>query len=1039
MSGSKFAVVIHVHDDHWYLGPTIDCWAQAGPVFCFISSKAWDGTVGSWQSSEQIALESGATVVIGEWSSEDEQREAGYNHLRELGFLYALTPDGDELVEPKLLAAVKDTLESGSADRVHVRCETYWKSPEFVVRPREHFSPQVGVNLQTTRHHHCREASGGQSVLLSEEQYGLLHHLSYAGPDERIRRKIQTWPHRHEVVDGWWSRIWKTWDLNPTLKLVHPTHPPAYDHIEPITCPNVLRNCLGIDGRNLRHELSVPQLGSSVAIVIPLYGGEQEIRNCLDSLGTCQDCFSRVVVVDNHSPDNAAQVCKEFDFVELIQLDENLGFAGACNLGASKCTEQVLVFLNSDTVVTRPGLAHLVNAIEENELVAAAGPYTNCAASQQQIDAPYSSLDQIEPFSNHFSSLNWPDQSTDLLIGFCLAVRKTVFEQIGGFDTSFQIGMFEDNDLCYRLKRLGYQLRIAGKSYIHHEGSKSFQRSHVRMSEVFRKNREVFFRKWSKDLDSGFASHLPESGARPVVFDQTRRPENAQRRIDDLRYLSNISLCMIVRNEERVIADCLESAKPFFSQIVVIDTGSTDNTVEIARGCGAEVHEVQWPYSFSVARNESLKYATGDWIMWMDADDTLPINSGMAIMNAVIHAPSLITAFVVPVQFVDEGESSGTRVDHVKVFRNFRGIHFEGRIHEQNLPSIRAIGGEVARIDAVVLHSGYDTSEQGQKKKAERDRTLLGLDFSERPKHPFVLFNLGMTRHYGGMHREAVGWLKRSIRYAESSDSHIPKAFVLMANSQRALGKLAEAEKTLREGITLSHNDPEIRFTLASLLASTGRKHEAITLYDSVLKQNTSNQFSSVDIGILGFKTLHNMASLVLELGDWPSAKSIWMQALASAPKQFGVANHIFSEAMSRTDWVTAQQAMEHVRFHEPELRLWVSMLIQYVEVTQGAAAILDSLRRAFQSYGSSEAVHLAFGRQLAIDGKDEEAKQHLEMLASQSNAEAAFYLGILYLRANDLELALRWTELASELNPNHSGTQEQLSNLRLAIGVENF
>src|SRR5262245_20268609 len=89
-----------------------------------------------------------------------------------------------------------------------------------------------------------------------------------------------------------------------------------------------------------------------------------------------------------------------------------------------------------------------------------------------------------------------------------------------------------------------------------------------------------------------------------------------------------LSLYMIVRDSARTLRACLESIRPWVDEIVVVDTGSLDNTREIVRGFGAKVHEFTWIYDFSAARNESLRYASGSWIFWMDADDTIDAENG---------------------------------------------------------------------------------------------------------------------------------------------------------------------------------------------------------------------------------------------------------------------------------------------------------------------------------------------------------------------------------------------------------------------------
>ncbi len=1027
---SKICTLIHVHDDHWFLGQTIEAWSAYGDVFCFVSRVAWDGTVGDWEKSRECAQSAGAQVIEGEWLSEDEQRTFGYQYVRELGFEFALTPDGDEIPEPELLAAVLECLTTGKADRVHVRCATYWKSPHFRISPMEEFSPQIGVNLNATRQGTLRAAQGGVAAIISES-VGILHHLSYAGPDERIRRKIQTYSHRQDVVEGWWHRVWKAWDSNPLMRDIHPTHPPAYGFAEPIECPTILERCVLEDGQILEDAGGYRTPHASVSIVIPLYGGESDIRLCLESLQKSADLIQEVVVVDNASPDSAAEIASQFDFVTLIRNDSNLGFARACNQGFEASSGNTILFLNSDTIVPRNALIHLVDCLCSYDFVGAVGPHTNCAASQQQVQPTYTSLNGIEPFSRMWAKLRRPDTETDLLIGFCFAMRRSVCEQVGVFDDQFEIGMFEDNDLSYRLRRAGFKLLISGKGYVHHSGSKSFARQERHPATIYKENQIRFHEKWKEDIQLGFASHLPAESPHPIIFDQAKKPELLRWSTAQRALTANISLCMIVRNEERVIGDCLSSAKPYFSQIVVVDTGSSDRTKEIAGDHGAEVHELVWPESFSEARNESLKHAEGDWVMWIDADDTLPPETGEAILDAAIHAPSQIHAFVVPVQFVDEGENSGTRVDHVKLFRNRKGIHFEGHIHEQNLPSIRAAGGEVARINAVVLHSGYDTSEEGQKKKAIRDRKLLAKDYAERPRHPFVLFNIGMTRHYSGMHREAVGWLERCIRNSTDSESHVSKAFVLLANSLRALGRNPEAETTLRNGIKAHPNDPELRFTLAHHLSASGNGREAVQWYESVLTIDTKGQFSSLDIGILGFKTYHNMASLLLELDGYEAAKPYWIKAIASAPDQLALAHVLFMESMKARDWITAQEMLEHVRHHEPALELWSKMLRDYTSTTQGSGSVVSALERASATYPRSIAVQAAYARELAQSGREPEAEPLLTWLAWQGHAESAYYLGVLNLRRGDYHAALAWTQRSFDLAPNHEGCAKQLQNLK--------
>ena len=183
-------------------------------------------------------------------------------------------------------------------------------------------------------------------------------------------------------------------------------------------------------------------------------------------------------------------------------------------------------------------------------------------------------------------------------------------------------------------------------------------------------------------------------------------------------------------------------------------------------------------------------------------------------------------------------------MDHVKLFRNKKDIQFVGRIHEQCLESIR-MHGEIQRIkDVVILHAGYDTSPEGQRKKRERDWPLLLLDYEERPDHPFPRFNMGMTYHYSaGGHEAAVEWLRKSIDVSGPHDSTLRKAWSMMGVSLRELGRLEEAEQAFRDGLAQVGTDPELSFQLAITLCSQGRFAEACVLYESMPTGNRGPLF----------------------------------------------------------------------------------------------------------------------------------------------------------------------------------------------------
>ena len=246
-----------------------------------------------------------------------------------------------------------------------------------------------------------------------------------------------------------------------------------------------------------------------------------------------------------------------------------------------------------------------------------------------------------------------------------------------------------------------------------------------------------------------------------------------------------LSLCMIARNEEGRLEECLRSIAPHVDEMVVVDTGSSDCTREIARKCGARVFEMPWPDSFAYARNQSLEQARGQWVFWMDADDVIPPECGRQLRELIRQHPQRDAAYQVQVRIPPgPGEYSASVVDHVKLFPNRPDARFEHRIHEQVLPSLRRAGIDIRFSDLYVTHQNYDRSPEGQAQKRRRDFHLLELDLADRPEHPFVLFNLGMTYLYATREFEvATQYLRRSLQASHWRDSIVRKAYALLTTA----------------------------------------------------------------------------------------------------------------------------------------------------------------------------------------------------------------------------------------------------------------
>ena len=381
---------------------------------------------------------------------------------------------------------------------------------------------------------------------------------------------------------------------------------------------------------------------------------------------------------------------------------------------------------------------------------------------------------------------------------------------------------------------------------------------------------------------------------------------------------------MIVRDNETTIAAAVESILPWVDQVIVVDTGSTDRTPEICRALGCQVYHFNWPESFAVARNESLKYATGRWIFWLDSDDVIDAENGPKLRALVSsEVPANVMGFTMKVHCPSEGPDGGynyTAVDHLKVFRNRPDIRFEGRIHEQVMESINRLKGDVVFTSLFVVHAGADHSAEGRRRKLRRDIKLLRLDRREQPNHPFLHFNLGMTYADAGKPRKAIASLRRSLELAQPHESHVRKIYALLAGCYKDVGQEDEALAACRDGLKLFPKDPELHFRHAILLQAEGRLRQAELAYQAALADDHEPHFASFDQGIVGHKSRQNLAAVYFEMGALHKAKDQWQRIVADVPGYREGWQGLVEILLAQGKLAEAQQLPQRLLSEQPSL-----------------------------------------------------------------------------------------------------------------------
>ncbi|HTV41928.1 MAG TPA: glycosyltransferase [Candidatus Sulfotelmatobacter sp.] len=241
---------------------------------------------------------------------------------------------------------------------------------------------------------------------------------------------------------------------------------------------------------------------------------------------------------------------------------------------------------------------------------------------------------------------------------------------------------------------------------------------------------------WSRAKQ--FLNRPLKGGAKPDWMKLPDAVQNSRTRTESL------SVCLIVKNEERFLAQCLKSVRDIAQQIVVVDTGSTDRTLEIAKEFGAEIFAHEWSDDFSAARNAALEHATGDWVLMLDADEELPAAQHAKLLADIKNAG--VMAYRLPL--VNSGREAEGKSFVPRLFRNAPGARYAGRIHEQVFPSLlplcKSWGLKTAMGTAQILHHGYNKEMLSDRNKIERNLKLLRRACEESPGDVNLAMNLGL-------------------------------------------------------------------------------------------------------------------------------------------------------------------------------------------------------------------------------------------------------------------------------------------------------
>lgn len=329
-----------------------------------------------------------------------------------------------------------------------------------------------------------------------------------------------------------------------------------------------------------------------------------------------------------------------------------------------------------------------------------------------------------------------------------------------------------------------------------------------------------------------------------------------------------ISVCMIAKNEEQFIGGCLEKLIPYGLEIVVVDTGSTDKTVEIAKQYTENIYSFEWINDFSAARNFAASKASHDWIIALDCDEYLEELDIEELIRILPQHKREVGSITIKNVLAKGSESFAVhRIYHRK------NAHFEEPIHEQIRNDKHERPGNF-EAPMTILHYGYALSPEKMKQKQERNLSLLLQELSKNEKEPYYYFQIARSYAVLQKREDAFEYLEKGMALnPDIREEYVPHMILDYGKSLLELRRYEEAMTVEKWSDSLGHIS-DYRFLMGRIYFANDQFLKAL---QSFLKATTAKTVFAA--GTNSFLPLHAMAIIYQKLGENEMAKNCEEQA----------------------------------------------------------------------------------------------------------------------------------------------------------------
>lgn len=484
-------------------------------------------------------------------------------------------------------------------------------------------------------------------------------------------------------------------------------------------------------------------------------------KHCLASIRLfTAEPFELIVVNDGGSKDIATILGQTNAPIRTLETPQRVGVAAGYNMGAAAASGERLVFMRDHSIVSEQWLECLSECMDRQPDAAMVGPLSHDVSGWQNAPFPGETMEKFDRSARRLLLAKQGDaRQVTRLLSMLLMVNKEAFDKLGGFDERFLLESYEDDDLCYRALQAGYNLYIAQDCFVRYmQPLALFPEDPDWYWKQLSANKQAAFEKWGFDL--------------PKALFNWKRPVS-------------ISLCMIVKNEEQTLERCLSSVRDVVDEIVIVDTGSTDKTKEVAAKFADRIADFEWVNDFAKARNFAFRLATKEFILWLDADDVLLPEDAEKLRTLAASLPwdteSVSMHYHLRKDEYGNVASSLRRNRLVRRSRNFRWV---GAVHEY-----LEVYGKILYADIAVTHDRVHTDSSRNLNIYER-RLEAGEVFSPRDLYYFAN-ELADHKQWERAHAKYEEFLRLGEGWVEDNISACGRA----SDCLQQLGRIREAKQ----------------------------------------------------------------------------------------------------------------------------------------------------------------------------------------------------------------------------------------------------